>query len=198
MNAPIRRRTRAREIALQFLYLQEMRGEEAMEEFEPFFAHHSKRGSDRKGTREVSAFGRELVLGVREHREELNHWIERIARNWRLERMAHVDRNVLRLALYELLYHADIPFKVVINEAIDIAKRYSTTHSGSFVNGILDRARVLIEERRSQGKDVVPPPSPDEVQGPARSLRPVPGEVPAPVPRPRTVRPQPPARPSGD
>ena len=89
--------------------------------------------------------------------DDLNDWIEAIAENWRLNRMAHVDRNVLRMAVYELIHKPEVPFKVVINEAIDIAKRYSTSQSGSFVNGILDRARILIQEVRESGGELRPP-----------------------------------------
>jgi N utilization substance protein B len=154
MATPVRRRTRARELALQFLYAYEMRGEEAMEELDAFVDHHTKTGdaiaNEEPGKEriEVADYARELVRGVHEHFNEVNRWIEHIARNWRLDRMAYLDRNILRIALYELLHQPEIPFKVVINEAIDIAKRFSTAQSGSFVNGILDRARVLIEDAR--------------------------------------------------
>ncbi|TAH35271.1 MAG: transcription antitermination factor NusB, partial [Planctomycetota bacterium] len=159
MGVPIRRRTRARELALQMLYALELRGAEAMEELDAFVEHHTKRGPDPKGQNEVAGYARKLVTGTFEHRGDLNDWIEHIAENWRLERMAHIDRNVLRLAVYELLYETDVPFKVVINEAIDIAKRFSTSQSGSFVNGILDRARILIEEGRARGEGVPRPPA---------------------------------------
>ena len=89
--------------------------------------------------------------------DNLNDWIEAIAENWRLARMAHVARNVLRMAVYELIHKPEVPFKVVINEAIDIAKRFSTSQSGSFVNGILDRARILIHEVRESGGELRPP-----------------------------------------
>ncbi len=193
MAAPVRRRTRARELALQFLYSLELRGLDALEELESFVDHHTKRSPDSKGKPEVRDYALRLVQGVEDHRDELNTWIERIAANWRLERMAHVDRNVLRLAVYELLYVPEVPFKVVINEAIDIAKRFSTSQSGAFVNGILDRARVLIEGQREQG--VEHPVPPDPAAGPAGSGLP-PGpeglrEPPAPTPRPRARRAQP-------
>ncbi|HBF23098.1 MAG TPA: transcription antitermination factor NusB [Planctomycetes bacterium] len=153
---PVRRRTRARELAVQFLYCMDLRGIGALEEAEAFIAHHTK-GNDLKGEKEVGSYARELIEGVAENTENLNDWIEAIAENWRLDRMAHVDRNVLRLAVYELIYRPEVPFKVVINEAIDIAKKYSTSQSGSFVNGILDRARVLIQQARDSGSKVVPP-----------------------------------------
>ncbi len=158
MNAPIRRRTRAREMALQFLYTLEFRGSLAMEELDAFIDHHAKRLQDPRGRQEVTDYTRVLLQGVQASLTELNTWIERIAANWRLERMAHLDRNVLRLALWELLYAPEVPFKVVINEAIELAKKFSTASSGSFVNGILDRARMLIEEQRAAGAVTFVPP----------------------------------------
>jgi transcription antitermination protein NusB len=165
MAVPVRRRTRARELSLQFLYAYEMRGAEAMSELEAFIEHHTKTGEDHtvEGTprdrQEIADYAHKICLGVHDNLQDLNNWIEHIARNWRLERMAYIDRNVLRIALFELLHETEVPFKVVINEAIDIAKRYSTGQSGSFVNGILDRARVLIQDaqKQSQGGIAAPP-----------------------------------------
>lgn len=89
----------------------------------------------------MRSFADALIRGVLEHREELDQQIQRYAQNWDLHRMAVVDRNVLRLAIYEMLYRDDIPPIVSINEAVDIAKKYSTEDSGKFVNGILDRVK---------------------------------------------------------
>ncbi|MCS7208392.1 MAG: transcription antitermination factor NusB [Fimbriimonadales bacterium] len=81
---------------------------------------------------------RELVAGVaRTQLTELDPLIQQYARGWTIDRMAVIDRNLLRLALYELRYHPEQPFKVVINDAIELAKKYSTAESGRFVNGIL-------------------------------------------------------------
>ena len=78
---------------------------------------------------------------------------EMIAEHWDISRMAVVDRNVLRLAVYEMLKRRDVPMKVVINEAIELGKKYSTEHSGAFINGILDRIRGQIEGQRvAEGK----------------------------------------------
>jgi N utilization substance protein B len=82
-----------------------------------------------------------LIRGVVEHRPQVDEQIVKYAKNWDLHRMAVVDRNVLRLAVYEMLFRDDIPPVVSINEAVDIAKKYSTEDSGKFVNGILDRVR---------------------------------------------------------
>jgi N utilization substance protein B len=164
MVVPLRRRTRARELALQFLYMMELSGESAMEELIPFVEHHTKGSRDTKGRGEVAEFTLALCRGVVENRPELDSWIEAIARNWRLDRMAHLDRNILRIAVFELVFQAETPYKVVINEAIDIAKRYSTSQSGSFVNGILDRARVLIEESRKISDGHPTPPAREELK----------------------------------
>ena len=161
MSAPIRRRTRARELALQFLYTLEMRGLEADDDLGPFLDHHTRRNPDKKGALEVNEYARGIVIGVQNGQHTLDQWIERIASNWRLDRMAFIDRNVLRIAVYELLHEDQVPFKVVINEAIDLAKRFSTAQSGGFVNGILDRVRVLIQEQRDRGVTDLQPPAPN-------------------------------------
>ncbi len=201
-SQPIRRRTRAREISLQFLYMLEVRGSSALEELDAFVDHHTKGGPDPKGRAEVAAYAREICHGVYDHRPDIDAWIEAIAENWRLARMAAIDRNVLRLATYELLHKADVPYKVVINEAIEIAKRFSTAQSGAFVNGILDRTWVLIERGRASSGLTVPPPP---VEAEVRAVRRRPGaeegaalapgsEAPppdaAPTPRPRPRKPQ--------
>jgi N utilization substance protein B len=92
----------------------------------------------------VRLFADPLIRGAVEHRAEIDAQIQRIARNWDLHRMAVVDRNILRLAIYEMMFREDIPPVVSINEAIDIAKRFSTEDSGKFVNGILDKIRTEI------------------------------------------------------
>ncbi len=80
-----------------------------------------------------------LVLGVLEHCEELDRLIEQYSENWRLDRINIIERNILRMALFELLYCEEIPPKVTMNEAIDLGKRYGSEDSGGFINGILDR-----------------------------------------------------------
>jgi len=130
----VRKRTRARELALQFLYQWDQRGQEAIENLLPFIA----RSEDDPKVRD---FARELINGVVANSTEIDDRIVATAENWEIRRMAIVDRNVLRLATYELLYAADIPPKVAINEAIDLAKKFSTAESGAFVNGILDKIR---------------------------------------------------------
>ena len=92
----------------------------------------------------VATFFHQLVNGVLEHKTDIDAVIERYSDNWKIRRMAGVDRNILRLAVYELLYCADTPAKVIINEAIDIGKKFGTPETGSFVNGIIDSIRIAI------------------------------------------------------
>lgn len=89
----------------------------------------------------VRLFAEPLIRGTIEHRSEIDEKIQSYTKNWELSRMAVVDRNILRLAVYEMLYRDDIPPVVSINEAVDIAKRFSTDDSGKFVNGILDKIK---------------------------------------------------------
>jgi N utilization substance protein B len=190
---PVRRRTRARELALQFLYALELRGAAALEELEAFVDHHTKGGPDPKGREEIAAYAKEICHGVHEHRPEIDAWIEAIAENWRLARMAAVDRNVLRLATFELLHKPDVPYKVAINEAIDMAKRYSTAQSGAFVNGILDRTWVLVERGRASSAGAARPP-PGGAGGRGGGRRPAagPGAAEGPGGRARAAGPPPP------
>ena len=86
-------------------------------------------------------FAEPLIRGTIEHRKEIDLVIQKNALNWQLHRIAAVDRNILRLAIYEMQYRDDIPPVVSINEAVDIAKKFSTEDSGKFVNGILDKIK---------------------------------------------------------
>lgn len=128
-------RSRCREWALQFLYQAEFAGQRRPEDVNRFWNHFQQKAA-------VPAYLLELVLGVASHLEELDALIARHSEHWRLERMTVVDRNLLRLAIYELLHQPRIPPKVVINEAVEMAKRYGTEASGGFVNGILDQVRL--------------------------------------------------------
>ena len=89
----------------------------------------------------IREFAEPLIRGALEHREEADVFIRKYCKNWDLRRIAAVDRNILRLAIYEMLHRDDIPPVVSINEAVDIAKRFSTEDSGRFVNGILDSVK---------------------------------------------------------
>lgn len=104
-----------------------------------------------QGEADVAKFASRLVTGTLEKRDSIDARLQSVTRNWDLRRMANVDRNVLRMAMYELAYCDDVPPKVAINEAIDLAKKFSTANSGGFVNGILDRVRLDLEqEARAQ------------------------------------------------
>jgi N utilization substance protein B len=130
-------RSRCREWALQFLYQGEFGGPARPEALELFWHHFQAEGTP-------PAYLLDLVEGVTSHLEELDVFIVRYSEHWRLERMTIVDRNLLRVAVYELLYQPDIPPKVVINEAVEMAKRYGSEASGGFVNGILDQVRMSV------------------------------------------------------
>ena len=96
--------------------------------------------------REVLQFATKLVEGTLKYRDEIDAKLQAVTRNWDLRRMAIVDRNVLRMAVYELIWCKDVPHKVAINEAIEIGKKFSTANSGGFVNGILDRIRIDLKQ----------------------------------------------------
>ncbi len=134
----MRVRTRARELALQFLFQMDFQDEDYRSELDGVLAEAL---DGKSGAKEATAYAVRLVDGVIAHRREIDDLVHEAARNWDIERMAVVDRNALRIGCYELLYADDIPMKVAINEAIELAKKFSTEASGAFVNGILDRIR---------------------------------------------------------
>jgi len=101
-----------------------------------------------------------LVNGVLQYKADIDTVIETYSSNWKMRRMACVDRNILRMAVFELIYCSDIPAKVTINEAIDIGKKFGSPESGSFINGILDSIRIAIEN--GQLATVETPPAGDE------------------------------------
>ena len=150
----MRKRTQGRELALQLLYQVDLRGDDVLAEVDGFL------DGDSGGDPEVRGFARELIHGYLERRVEIDRRIEEVARNWQLRRMAAIDRNILRLGAYELLYRTDIPPLVAINEAIEIAKKYSTKNSGPFVNGILDNIRLKAGKREPGAKSPEPPAAP--------------------------------------
>jgi len=146
MTAPVRRRTRAREIAMQILFQFDLRGATYSDDLGKSAAELC--ADEGKGEADVQEFALRLVEGTLAHREEIDKKLQAVARNWDLRRMANVDRNVLRMAMYELMHCTDVPPKVAINEAIELSKKYSTANSGGFVNGILDRVRIDLEAER--------------------------------------------------
>jgi len=131
----VRKRTRSREIALQMLYMVDVRGPEALDDLDAFLDREAMTEPD------IAEFARTLVEGTQEHLTDIDTALTRAAQNWQLRRMAIVDRNILRMAVYEMVHLEEVPAKVSINEAIELGKRFSTAQSGSFINGILDRIR---------------------------------------------------------
>ena len=138
----MRKRTKARQLSLQVLYQMDVTEDFSKESLENFWLSQ-KEGMDS----EVREFSLELIDGTQKHREAIDSKIAQYAKNWELKRMAIVDRNILRQACYELLYRDDIPPKVSINEAINLAKRFSGAEAGKFVNGILDRIKLSISKK---------------------------------------------------
>ena len=98
----------------------------------------------------IRDFSRELVLGAWEYKERLDRLISQSSINWRLERMSHVDRNILRLAAFEVLYMKDIPPKVAIDEAVELGKKFGTEESGAFINGVLDNIYNHLQSERTK------------------------------------------------
>jgi len=133
----MRKRTHAREIALQALYQHDLHrkmeeaGKTTVDDYEPFI-------SEASDDPEVRRYARMLIDGTISMADQIDQKITAAAQNWKLSRIASVDRSILRLALFEMLASEDVPPKVAINEAIDLAKKFSTEQSGAFVNGILD------------------------------------------------------------
>lgn len=125
-------RTTAREAALQLLYAVENAGESRATVIREFWR-------ETPGDAEGRAYADELVLGICERRSEVDERISQASENWRVERMTPVDRNLLRLAAYELEFVPDVPRAVAIDEAVEIAKRFGTEESSKFVNGVLER-----------------------------------------------------------
>lgn len=126
------RRSRAREIALQALYQRDQNKSMSQEDALNFL-------SRRLADPDLLALGKSLFLGVSQFVKEIDQRLSEVADNWSVERMAVVDRNVLRLGIFELYHGPELPFKIVLDEAIELAKRYGSEESPAFVNGILDK-----------------------------------------------------------
>ena len=127
------KRRKAREYALQILFQIDFTKKKFDSfDFEQFW-------SEKRNNQEIKQFTEELVRGTVDNLEEIDTMLDTVADNWILGRMAAVDRAILRFAAYELLYRRDIPSAVTINEAIEIAKKYSSSEAVSFLNGVLDR-----------------------------------------------------------
>jgi len=156
-------RRRSREIALQILHQIDVSGAPESDAdvdmmVARFFEHLALKGGparedDEEEATDVGAkidrpLVQELVRGVTQHWAELDEILTNLSQNWRLERMAIVERNVIRIALYELKYAESVPVNVVLNEAVELAKRYGTAEGAAFTNGLLDRAVGELGVRR--------------------------------------------------
>ena len=130
----MKKRTRSRELALQFLYQLDLLGTGDLDSLTDFLREEA-------GDAETARYARTLVEGTYDATPELDEEIQSVAQNWQIERMAVIDRNVLRMAAFELIHMDEIPPKVAINEGIELGKRFSTQNSGAFINGILDKIK---------------------------------------------------------
>ncbi len=126
------RRSRAREVALQLLYQHDLNATVGRNEIEDFVR-------DRLADESLQPFTLALYDGVVANKEEIDRQLSAAAENWRLPRMAVVDRNVLRLGGYEVLHAPETPAKVALDEAIELGRRYGSADSPAFINGVLDR-----------------------------------------------------------
>ncbi len=128
----MRKRSKARESVLQILYQIDVTGDPVDTVLNQYWHTRSRNP-------EVVDFANEIIKGTIEHLSEIDAIISQHSESWEISKMPIIDRNILRFAIYEILYVEDIPPKVTINEAIEIAKRYGTKDSSSFINGILDQ-----------------------------------------------------------
>lgn len=108
---------------------------------------------NRKASEEVKEYSNWLVNGIISHQEKIDNIIQSVSEHWRLSRMAVIDRNILRMAVFELLFEEDIAAAIVINEAIEIAKKYSNVEAAAFVNGILDAIRKRLRSIKKSQKE---------------------------------------------
>lgn len=130
----MRQRSRAREVALQYLYQIDITCSHTDKTLNEFFRHFVE-----STEQDVIPFAQEIVEGVCEHFPQIDSLIDEASKNWRVSRMSTTDRNILRIATYEITYREDVPYKVAINEAIELAKRFGSPKFPSFANGVLDR-----------------------------------------------------------
>lgn len=133
-------RRKSRELAMQALFYMDMGQNDSDKMLERFCKNFTP-------PKKVLPFFLKLVNGVIQGKAEIDSIIERFSDNWKLSRMPGVDRNIMRVAVYELLYCIDIPSKVSINEAIDVGKKFGNQESGAFINGILDSIRIALEKK---------------------------------------------------
>ncbi len=138
VKVPLRRKSR--ELALQVLYQAELAGLDPVDAFDIYIGHFD-------ANKRALEYARRLVVGVEERLAEIDELLQQHSANWRLSRMAVVDRNIMRIAAFEMLHEADVPPQVAINEALEVARRFSSDDAVPFINGILD---AIDKHRRSQ------------------------------------------------
>lgn len=127
-------RTKSREVCLQLLFQREFSSEENI----PKTLHQFRQAFN--VNEEVWSYGQKLLLGILENKEEIDSTIRDFSANWKFDRIALVDLNLMRIGIFELMYNSEeIPPRVAIDEAIELAKKYASEHSSSFVNGVLDQ-----------------------------------------------------------
>ena len=124
------------------------------------------------GDRKLVEFAEGLIAGVQSNQARIDEMISEVAENWRLDRMAAIDRNILRLGAFEMLFCPDVPTKVAINEALELAKRYSTAQSSRFVNGILDRLQAVDPSAPEPSPEATPddPATAEATESPPRRI----------------------------
>jgi len=137
------KRRKSRELALQVLYQIDIDDGDAEEKFNLFWQHFDH--SD-----ELKEFSHRIVKGVCQRKGEIDSLIEKHSEHWRLQRMTIVDRNVLRSAVFELMCCPDIPTKVILNEAVELGKKFGSGKTGPFINGILDKVSHQINRSHTR------------------------------------------------
>ncbi|MBU2540977.1 MAG: transcription antitermination factor NusB [Candidatus Omnitrophica bacterium] len=144
----MRKRTKARELALQVLFQIDITGEDPDSALKVFLQNQI-----RPIEASVSEFCQCLIQGTTSNMKKIDEVVSRYAMNWLIKRMAVIDRNILRMATYEIIYLSDIPVNVSINEAVDLAKKFGDIDSGKFVNGILDKISKSEKVNKNSAKD---------------------------------------------
>jgi N utilization substance protein B len=145
VNGP---RRQAREAALGILYFWEVGRTDADAAIDAYFQEHAEAATD-----DIRGFAEKLVLGTVGELLVLDRFIEEHSKNWRLERMAIVDRLVLRMAIWELRHEPETPAAVVLNEALELTRRFSSPDAVKFVNGVLDGVHHALEAERTAARD---------------------------------------------
>ena len=140
------KRRKARESTLQILFQLEFNDSDEDKAFRLYW-------KDKKATKDVKDYCRWLIKGVMAHQEFIDRSIQSVSEHWRLSRMPVVDRNILRMAVFELLYEEDVEPAIIINEAIEIAKTYSGEQAAQFINGVLDALRKKTSDIKKSLRD---------------------------------------------